>query len=636
MKHRKKLRRGAILALVVVLLFNVIPAQASTTEISVGSYEELMVAIEQAENMDTITITSFLVVPMGSTLGDSFKQVIIKFTGSGMLEFEQDNSYSTTSTVINLIIDGDGKSSLAPLLRARGKIDFSNCIFKRANYGAVYAGYADITFTDCTFSSNEGTYGGHFNAGYNTTATFDNCSFSYGTTDTRGGGLYIGDNANVTLRNCIITANESIYGGGIYNASSITLESTLLYNNHASTGGDDLCTSSTVYDLGTLEDMEQEFKERNITIKPLSWEKSVNEYDGWEYYKLLYTSSVTDAEDTGGDTGDDDTSGEDQDPTTPSEGEDTGDESTDTEDPSTPPSEDNTDEGDTGSTDTGYGDTENKEPTEPSTPSDEETGGNTDNSTTDNSTTDNSQTDNSVTDNSTTDNSTTDNSVTDNSTTDSSTTDNSTTDNSTTDNSTVDNSVTDNSTHTEDNSGSGNTTDNSTHSSTTTDNSSHTQNTDSSTHSTTDNSSYSENHSSSTVNNYYQQEATGGSQNGSQPINIEVPVNITMPEQKGADTGITEAPEQAITVPQDIKIEAEGVDLVYEYTENGVSISIKATKEPENNTPAVTPLSTPVMATEAVESPKGSPNWVEVVTMLLLMILVLEELRDKIKVHREG
>lgn len=596
MKHRKNLRRGAILALVVVLLFNVIPAQASTTEISVGSYEELMVAIEQAENMDTIIITSFLVVPMGSTLGDGSKQIIIKFSSSGTIEFEQDNSYSTTSTVINLIIDGEGKSSLYPMLRARGKIDFINCEFKRANYGAVYAGYAELTFTDCTFFSNVGTYGGHFNAGYNTTATFDNCSFSYGTTDTRGGGLYIGDNANVTLRNCIITANESIYGGGIYNASSITLESTLLYNNHASTGGDDLCTSSTAYDLGTLEDMEQEFKERNITIKPLSWEKSVNEYDGWEYYKLLYTSSVTDTEDTGGDTGDDDISGEDQDPTTPSEGEDTGDESTDTEDPSTPPSEDNTDEGDTGSTDTGDGDTDNKEPTEPSTPSDEETGGNTDNSTTDNSTTDNSQTDNS----------------------------------------TVDNSVTDNSTHTEDNSGSGNTTDNSTHSSTTTDNSSHTQNTDSSTHSTTDNSSYSEDHSSSTVNNYYQQEATGGSQNGSQPINIEVPVNITMPEQKGADTGITEAPEQAITVPQDIKIEAEGVDLVYEYTENGVSISIKATKEPENNTPEVTPLSTPVMATEAVESPKGSPNWVEVVTMLLLVILVLEELRDKIKVHREG
>lgn len=106
---------------------------------------------------------------------------------------------------------------------------------------------------------------------------------------------------------------------------------------------------------------------------------------------------------------------------------------------------------------------------------------------------------------------------------------------------------------------------------------------------------------------------------------------MTIPEQKEPATGSTQAPEQAITVPQDIKIEAEGVDLVYEYTENGVSISIKATKEPESPTPTVTPVSAPVMAPEQAESPQGSPNWVEVVTMILLAVLVLGELRDKWK-----
>ena len=58
------------------------------------------------------------------------------------------------------------------------------------------------------------------------------------------------------------------------------------------------------------------------------------------------------------------------------------------------------------------------------------------------------------------------------------------------------------------------------------------------------------------------------------------------------------------------------------YTDNEAKISIKASKEPE---------STSVIAPEQAESPQESPNWVEVVTMLLLAVLVLGELRDKWK-----
>lgn len=46
-----------------------------------------------------------------------------------------------------------------------------------------------------------------------------------------------------------------------------------------------------------------------------------------------------------------------------------------------------------------------------------------------------------------------------------------------------------------------------------------------------------------------------------------------------------------------------------------------------------TTLSTPVVAPEQAESPQESPNWVEIVTMILLAVLVLAELRDKIRAH---
>ena len=621
---KTKLRRVAILALVLVLFTsNTIGASASTTEYSASSYEELVVALEQAENMDTIAISSVIVIPKGSTLGDSSKQVIIKYVGSAYMELELDNDFTATSTITNIIFDGELGTSLYPMMRARGKADFVNCTFKGANKGTVYSGNADLSFTGCTFSYNEGTYGGHFNAGSNTTVVFDRCSFSYGTSTTKGGGIHIDNSTSyVTFRNCIITANESVYGGGIYNAGNLTIESTLLYNNHASTGGDDLCTSTTTYDLGTLEAMEQEFKDQSILIKPLSWETSTEGIYGYECYKLLYTTATTEeptdpeepdeGDNTGGDTEDggtttpeDTDTGDNEEPTTP----DGGDEPTD---PSTPP-----DEG---------GDSSGEDPVEPDTPSDTGQGDNIDNSVTDNSVTDNS--DHSTTDNSTTDNS--DHSTTDNS---QSSTDNSVTDNSTTDNSTVDNSVTDNSTHTEDNSGSGNTTDNSTHSSTT-DNSQHSSTVDnSSVVSNTDNSSSrsessnteNSNNTTTTYNYYTSTESTGGSQSPSQLITV----NVTVPQAKEPETGTQEPTEASQSIAQNIHIEAEGVNVKYEYTADGVSISISPYIAPESPTEAEA-VPTAYSLVETPQEPAESPiSWVEYVSMILLAILVLSELRDR-------
>lgn len=626
---KTKLRRVAILALVLVLLTsNTIGAQASTTEYSASSYEELVVALEQAENMDTIAISSVIVIPKGSTLGDSSKQVIIKYEGSAYMELELDNDFTATSTITNLIFDGELGTSLYPMLRARGKADFVNCTFKGASKGTVYSGYADLSFTGCTFSYNEGTYGGHFNAGYNTTAVFDRCSFSYGTSTTKGGGIHIDSSTSyVTLRNCIITANESVYGGGIYNDGNLTLENTLLYNNHASTGGDDLCTSTATYDLGTLEAMEQEFRDQSILIKPLSWETSTAEGYGYECYKLLYTTATTEeptdpdeGDNTDGDTEDGDTTtpedpdtGDNEEPTTPDGGD-------DTTDPSTPPDEG----GDNGS---------GEDPVEPEAPSDTEQGDNIDNSVTDNSVTDNS--DHSTTDNSdhsSTDNSTTDNSITDNS---QSSTDNSVTDNSTTDNSTVDNSITDNSTHTEDNSGSGNTTDNSTHSSTT-DNSQHSSTVDnSSVVSNTDNSSSrsessnTENSNNTTTYNYYQTEQDKGSTGAPQSISQPITINVTVPQAKEPETSTQELTEASQSIAQNIHIEAEGVNVKYEYTADGVSISISPYIAPESPTEAEI-IPTAYAPVETPQEPAESPiSWVDYVSMILLAILVLSELRDR-------
>lgn len=630
---RQMLRRGAMLALVLILLLShTMGVQAVGTEVAVNSYEELSIAVEQAEDMDTIIIASRIVIPVGSKLGDSSKRVIFDFTG-GYLEYEQDYYFTTTSSLENISFSGARKSSVMPMLRVSGKVDIRNCEFKRANAGAVYTGNSSITFTDCTFTSNKGTYSAHLNIGNNATVILENCYLSYGVSTVRGGAIYLDYNTSyATLKNCIVTANESVYGGGIFNSGNLTLESTLLYNNHASTGGDDFCSTNEAYNLGSLEAMEQAFKDQNIAIKPLSWETSTDQNNGYEYYKLSYTASSSEPEEggnTGGTEGGDPTNPEeggetggneggeppDPDPSNPSEGgSDTGDEgggstngednptggdteggneggSGDEQDPTTPPED--TEGGDPPT----EGGSDAPDPSTPSNPEQGGSGGSTDNSQTDNSTTDNS-------DHSTTDNSSS--TVTDNS----------------------DHSTTDNSEST---------------SSSTVDNSSRVSNTDNSSvdnSSSRSESSRTENSNNTTTYNYYTAEDEGSQaapvapQGGSQPITVNVSVPQADRPQRAAQEPVEATGTQDQGVDQNIHIDAEGVDVIYEYTADGVSISISSNKGSESPTEAVEAMavsSSTLPSETPTEAPRGSESWVDYATLILLAVLVLGELRDKFK-----
>lgn len=595
---KRKLRRLGILVVVLVLLFNTLGARASTNEVTVSTYEELVEAIKQADDMDVITINSIIVIPKGSTLGNSSKRVIIKYGGRAYIECELDINCSTTTTFENLIFDGEGKVSDRPLVLARGKVEFINCTFQRANYGAVRTAYTQCSFTDCTFSNNTGKYyGGHINASTQSVITVDNCTFSYGISSSRGGAIHIDDtSSSIHIKNSKISANESGLGGGISCSGSLILEDTVIYNNHATTGGADLFIIGS-YQMQSIEEMAEAYHVEGL--EPISWESDYTDLDyGGTCLKLNYEAYVPPVEP-------EDPSEED--PSQPTKPEETDPEPTD---PVTPPEETDPSTGEDGETDppsTGGDETEDptttpseEDPTEPQEPegtekpededkppttatpsdADEAGGGNTDNSSTDNS------------------------------------------DNSTTDNSTVDNSQT-NTDNSQSNSSSSSVVDNSSHES-------------------NDNSSYREDNSyrdsSSTVNYYYQQESPiqespTASQNGSQPINITVPVEISTQQGETASMGSTGAPEgdHITTAPQqNIKIEAEGVDLVYEYTEGGISISISSPEAPESPTEAIE-VNSPTPIIETPQEADKSPNWVECGSLILLAALVGLEVKDRWK-----
>lgn len=633
---KTKLRRVAILALVLVLFTsNTMRASASTgaPSITVSNYEDLCSALERAEAGDIIGVKNVIRIPSSSTL--EYESVTLKRMGANAkLIFSTTEAESTSVRFIEFDGNSSGVGGTDSFVVISGNVDFNMCEFVNSFYeggngGAVYVGSGAVIFSSCRFDDNCADYGGGiFNNG---TLTLENCILEGNWAEETGGAIY--NAGTLTVKNTELKGNTARMGGGLYNNASTELYSSLVWNNTASIHGSDIANEGSLSDYTTDEEYNTLLNRYSLYFG--GWENELDTSIGGagEYKKLLTTDTAptdpseptepTDPEEpdkgdnTGGDTEDggttipeDPDTGGNEEPTTP----DGGDEPTD---PSTPPDEG----GDNGS---------GEDPVEPDTPSDTEQGDNIDNSVTDNSVTDNS-------DHSSTDNSTTDNSITDNSqsSTDNSVTDNSTTDNSTVDNSTVDNSSTDNSTHTEDNSGSGNTTDNSTHSSTT-DNSQHSSTVDnSSVVSNTDNSSSrsessnTENSNNTTTYNYYQTEQDKGSTGAPQSISQPITINVTVPQAKEPETGTQEPTEASQSIAQNIHIEAEGVNVKYEYTADGVSISISPYIAPESPTEADI-IPTAYSPVETPQEPAESPiSWVDYVSMILLAILVLSELRDR-------
>lgn len=574
--NKRKLRRVAIVALVLVLLCNTLGVQAETgaPAVTVSSYEELVNAIDQASNLDTILIGAVIWIPEGASLGDSSKTVILKSSG-GYMEIVENTQSEEINSFTGLIFDGAGKELLAPYLRITGAVSITGCTFKNCGVnGAINMSYASCTIKNSSFKDNKSDYGAHILIGYKSTADISNSSFTGGIATVRGGGIYLDDpTSTATLTECTITGNVGAYGGGIANWGSLTLENTLLYANTASVGGADLFSTGS-YSMESIEDSKEFYHEAEI--EPLSWESDYIDPDyGATCIKLSYEEYIAPVEPI---------EPVDPEPTEPS-----------TPDPVTPPSG-----GETGKTDQEPTDPPKMEPSDTENPSSGENEGNKDTEIPPTTDTGEDKKDNSISEPSKDPDS-------------SQTKEEQEVKN-------VDNSQ-HNSTINNSSSVGGNTT-----------NSSSVSNTD---NSRSESSRTENSNNSSTVNNYYQQnkqEPATASTNASQPVNVTVPVTVSTPEAKGSYTATTEAPESTSIADKNINIEAKGVDVKLEITGDSYNISISAPEGQESQIQPVNEVST-VNAPESTTEPQRSPNWVEYITVILLAVLVGLEIKDKL--HKE-
>lgn len=587
--NKRKLRRVAIVALVLVLLCNTLGVQASTKKddptVIVKDYGSLYTAIAEAKDNDVIGIQGTITIPAIVDLNMSENKAVILRRMEAGAKLVVSGDYGADNKASFRMISFDGNSTevggTEPFVEINGNAyfsmcDFTECFNQSDNGGAINISSGEVELSSCSFDGNSASYGSHiFNSG---TLLVNSCTLKGGWADEMGGAIY--NRGTLTVKGTEIKANNARIGGGIYNNSSLEVDNSLIWSNTATVQGTDIANEGT-YTNSTTEE----------------------QFDSWlDYYKLYYAGWEDDTNTSVGGSGDylkfltatekptkpDPTEPVDPEPTEPS-----------TPDPVTPPSG-----GDEGKTDPEPTDPTPMEPTDPA-PTDPEP--------TDPNPTEPDKPD----------------------TTEPSTEAPKPSTPSNADQTGGGDTTTDNSDHS--------TTDNSQHNSTTSNSSSvggNTTNTSSvsNTNNSRSESSRTENsNNSSTVNNYYQQdkqEPATASTNASQPVNVTVPVTVSTPEAKGSDRATTEAPESTSIADKNINIEAKGVDVKLEITGDSYNISISAPEGQESQIQAVNEVST-VNAPESTTEPHRSPNWVECVSMILLAVLVGFEIKDKLHRSKE-
>ncbi|GEM_PF-1321741 len=155
-------------------------------------------------------------------------------------------------TVSNIIFVGNySQNDGGALYWLNSGAEISDCSFEQNHAvdsgSAIYTDTSSLTLQDCDFLSNKASEGtlNIQEAG----ALVERCIFR-GNEAEGGGGIYVDELGNATIRNSLLFGNRAILGGGVAAYGEVDLENTTIANNSASgTGGGVSCFQGSTVTL---------------------------------------------------------------------------------------------------------------------------------------------------------------------------------------------------------------------------------------------------------------------------------------------------------------------------------------------------------------------------------------------------
>lgn len=221
--NKRKLRRVAIVALVLVLLCNTLGVQASTKKddptVIVKDYGSLYTAIAEAKDNDVIGIQGTITIPAIVDLNMSENKAVILRRMEAGAKLVVSGDYGADNKASFRMISFDGNSTevggTEPFVEINGNAyfsmcDFTECFNQSDNGGAINISSGEVELSSCSFDGNSASYGSHiFNSG---TLLVNSCTLKGGWADEMGGAIY--NRGTLTVKGTEIKENNARIGGG--------------------------------------------------------------------------------------------------------------------------------------------------------------------------------------------------------------------------------------------------------------------------------------------------------------------------------------------------------------------------------------------------------------------------------------
>lgn len=257
--NKRKLRRVAIVALVLVLLCNTLGVQASTKKddptVIVKDYGSLYTAIAEAKDNDVIGIQGTITIPAIVDLNMSENKAVILRRIEAGAKLVVSGDYGADNKASFRMISFDGNSTevggTEPFVEINGNAyfsmcDFTECFNQSDNGGAINISSGEVELNSCSFDENSASYGSHiFNSG---TLLVNSCTLKGGWADEMGGAIY--NRGTLTVKGTEIKENNARIGGGdttTDNSDHSTTDNSQhnsTTNNSSSVGGNTTNSSS--------------------------------------------------------------------------------------------------------------------------------------------------------------------------------------------------------------------------------------------------------------------------------------------------------------------------------------------------------------------------------------------------------
>ncbi|WP_317853943.1 hypothetical protein [Chakrabartyella piscis] len=302
-KTNQRKWKHILLSLSLVMVFftcTIVQVQAVDAEqeeeiIQVHDFDELRLAMEEAEDGDTIGIAAYIDIHDGVALGYPDKHLTLKRMDTGSdtgLIYSSEPGASCQFD--NVTFDGADIESDSFVI-AYGEAYFYDCTFINCHNpyagGAMQIRSGNTYLERCTFQDNSSSTGGHIAVTWEVSLNLVDCVLQGGSSVERGGAINIG-NAEATchIEGCTIIDNESgKIGGAISNSGSLTLDNTKIIYNTAPNGGADVASEGTFEPEMKTSIIQGIYGQEEVIV--LGWiedQFATESSDHFTYWKIEY------------------------------------------------------------------------------------------------------------------------------------------------------------------------------------------------------------------------------------------------------------------------------------------------------------------------------------------------------------